>query len=292
MTATVLPADGMIGRPFVVIDSDNYAASGIETMLFPGGEPHVKVPSFKGRRVLLWLKLRTWADVGFASLLIDAMERQPGTRFRVFVPYFPGARQDRSDGACGLTLQMMANLLTESRSIFVFDGHSPALAAFADIAREFMPADLLAVRRGNVAGVVAPDSGALGRATAFRNSLYPAVPVICAAKHRDPHTGRLSNYKLQPLPGAGHYIVVDDICDGGGTFNLLAEAFASDPLSPRCSLELFVSHGIFSRGLDAISPLFSHITTTDSWCRLPSNGRLTVLPLAPLFDTIMGNIHV
>lgn len=292
MSVTVLPADGMIPRPFTIIDSDDYAASGIETMFFPGGEPHIKVPPFKGRRVLLFLKLRTWSDVGLATLLIDALGRQPGVRFRIFVPYFPGARQDRSDGTCGLTLQVMATLLTDSRSVFVFDGHSPALEAHADIAREFMPADLVPERRANVAGVIAPDDGALGRAKRFRDAFYPAAPVICASKNRDTQTGRLSNYQLQPLPRDGQYIVVDDICDGGGTFNLLADAFAANPLSSRCSLELFVSHGIFSKGLDAISPLFSHITTTDSWCRLPSSDRLTVLPLAPLFDTIMGSLHV
>ena len=53
-----------------IIDSDDYSAAGIETMFFPGGEPHVKVPFFS-EPLLLHLKLRTWNDVGFAALLLD-----------------------------------------------------------------------------------------------------------------------------------------------------------------------------------------------------------------------------
>ena len=72
------------------------------------------------------------------------------------------------------------------------------------------------------------------------------------------------------------------------TFNLLAEAFAqrAGELGSPCALELFVSHGLFSKGLGAISPVIGQITTTDSWCRLPCDDRLEVLSLAPLVDAL------
>ena len=41
----------------LVIDSDNYSAAGIETMFFPGGEPHVKLPLYR-EPVILYGKLR------------------------------------------------------------------------------------------------------------------------------------------------------------------------------------------------------------------------------------------
>lgn len=270
-----------------VIDSDNYAVHSIETLFFPGGEPHVKIPSFAGHEVLFVLKARTWADVGFGTLLLDGLDRQSLKRLRVFVPYFPGARQDRSDGSCGHTLSMTTHMLAGNRAVYVVDGHSAALQAYGNIAEQFMPVDFDPTRRGGVAGIIAPDAGAIDRAQHFRDTMYPCRPMVYAQKERDPWTGRLSHYKLTPLPAAGHYIVVDDICDGGGTFNLLADAFARDPLAAQSSLELFVSHGIFSKGLDAISPLYTHITTTDSWCQLPTNDRLTVLPINSLYNRIM-----
>lgn len=263
---------------FTLIDSDNYAAAGIETLFFPGGEPHAKVPLFK-EAPLLHLKLRTWTDVGFAACVMSALTSQH-VAFKTFMPYFPGARQDRSDGTAPLTVGIMSYLLVYSRDFYVFDPHSAAIHRHMDC-HQFMPSDLPIATDESVRGVIAPDKGAVERATQYRDYFCPGAPVIECTKTRDPHTGRLGNYYMPVLPRSGRYIVVDDICDGGGTFNLLADAWAKDPYAARSTLELFVSHGIFSRGLEALSPHYARITTTDSWCRAPSGGRLTVIPLLP-----------
>jgi ribose-phosphate pyrophosphokinase len=276
-----------------IIDSDDYAASGIETLTFPGGEPHVKLPDFSGD-ILLLLKLRSWNDLGFGALVADALSRSGAASIRTFVPYFPAARQDRApDGHAPFTLRYTALLLCPDagRGVSVFDPHSPVLATTARIERAFMPADLTVPVADDVVGIVAPDKGATERARKFRDAFYPERALIQCSKRRDPVTGALSGYNLPALPGRGRYIIVDDICDGGGTFNLLAQSFKADPLAPDCSLELFVSHGIFSKGLDAIDPVIERITTTDSWCRLAANDRLTVLPLSPLFPLIPGVRH-
>lgn len=276
-----------------IIDSDDYAASGIQTLIFPGGEPHVKLPDFTGD-ILLLLKLRSWNDIGFATLVADALSRSGANSVCTFVPYFPAARQDRApDGHAPFTLRYTSLLLCPDpdRGVSVFDPHSPVLLSTARIERAFMPADLSVPLADDVVGIIAPDQGASERARKFRDAFYPERALLQCSKRRDPVTGALSGYNLPPLPARGRYIIVDDICDGGGTFNLLAESFKSDPLAPHCSLELFVSHGIFSKGPGAIDPVIEHITTTDSWCRLPTNDRLTVLPLSPLFALIPGVRH-
>lgn len=261
-----------------IIDSDNYQASGIETLFFPGGEPHAKVPRLE-QPALLHLKLRNWQDVGFAACVLFALSIQHA-RVTTFIPYFPGARQDRSDGTAPLTVVMMQDLLASSGPICVFDPHSARTSKGIDCT-SFMPADLGLSRNDSIIGVIAPDEGAAERARSFRDAICPDASLIQCTKQRDAHTGRLSNYHMPPLSAAGRYVIVDDICDGGGTFNLLADAYAKDPLATRSELELFVSHGIFSKGLDAISPHIQRITTTDSWCRLSDSDRLTVIPLLP-----------
>lgn len=271
-----------------IIDSDNYAEHGIETMFFPGGEPHVKLPLFT-TPPLMFAKLRTWNDVGFAALVFDALDTQR-CGARAFIPYFPGARQDRSNGTAPLTLSVIRNMFEASAPLVVFDPHSNELIEQTG-ARYFGLEDLTIPLRDRVGGVIAPDKGAMGRASRFRDRFYPGVPLIECSKQRDSQTGRLSHYELPKLPRSGHFIVVDDICDGGGTFNLLADAFRKQVgyNTDRYSLELIVSHGIFSKGLDAISQMYSRITTTDSWCRLPPSERLTIIPLNQLFDRIMEN---
>lgn len=269
----------------IIIDSDNYAEHGIEAFFFPGGEPHVKIPHFEDE-VLLFLKLRTWNDVGLAMALIDALEHQAAW-FHVFCPYFPGARQDRTDGKSPLTLDLMGRILGKGVrfSLDVFDPHSDAIHERMNVG-VWMPRHLPVPIRQDVAGIIAPDAGAVHRATEFRDTFYPSASLIECSKKRDFASGKFLGYEMPALPGPGHYVVVDDICDGGGTFNLLAEAFDNDVMSAVSTLELFVSHGIFSKGLCAISPLYTHITTTDSWCRIPDNPedtarrhRLTVIPL-------------
>lgn len=274
----------------LVIDSDDYSAAGIATMFFPGGEPHVKLPTIDDA-VLLHLKLRTWADTGFAALLMDALCRQGGKKPIAFIPYFPGARQDRTEGTAALTVHIMARLLAQSCcEVWVFDPHSPRTQRETG-ASVMMPKHLDLPVRPGVVGIIAPDAGAKARAHEFRDAFYPTASVVECSKVRDQASGRLSNYQMPGLTTTGNYIIVDDICDGGGTFNLLAEAFESDPLAPDCELELFASHGIFSKGLGAIDPAIRHITTTDSWCCLPGSDRLTVIPLLPDFLKYAGVRH-
>lgn len=275
-----------------LIDSDDYAAAGIETMVFPGGEPHVKVP-FLTEPHFFFLKLRSWSDIGFAALLLDAVWRQRASyiRHEVFIPYFPGARQDRSDGLSPLTASVIGNMLALPWARFMtFDIHSAAARMMAGRPINIMPSmfDDWQPRR-KIDYIISPDDGAKIRAGDFSDRFCGLgnTMVLCE-KVREFSTGRIKEYRVPLLPGPGHYCVVDDICDGGATFNLLADAIDKDPSAKDVTLELFVSHGIFSRGLLAISPRYEHITTTDSWCHwTPRPARLDVIPLLPnLFSDI------
>lgn len=273
----------------IVIDSDNYKEHGIETLFFPGGEPHAKIPASLRGDVLLFLKLRTWNDVGIGACVANALDRKGEIGLlQVFLPYFPGARQDRSDGRAPMTVELVAHLFDSARgSLHVFDPHSDQVK-FWSSAKSWMPADMDMPDFQDIVGIIAPDEGAVDRAMAFRNRYCADAKVILCTKHRDETTGYLSHYEMPELEKVGRYLIVDDICDGGGTFNLLSTAFSLDPIGARSELTMFVSHGLFSKGLDAISPRIAHIVTTDSWCQLPNSTRLNVLPLRDLFPKIMG----
>lgn len=275
----------------LVIDSDHYDRHGIETMFFPGGEPHIKLPkkfNFKGGDIKLFLKLRTWNDVGIAACLLDVLARRDADVSEVFIPYFPGARQDKAlDRESPFTAAIIEALLCQYFSVSVFDPHSDVLQAIGGIDKVYMPDDLRydVNLEDPVVGIIAPDAGAVDRAEQFRAQFYPDAALVKCEKVRNSRTGQITHYEMGKLYEDGVYIVVDDICDGGGTFNLLAEAFEVDEFGAQSTLDLVVSHGIFSKGLDAISPTYRRIITTDSWCRLPSSGRLKVMPLLSLLNT-------
>ena len=107
-------------------------------------------------------------------------------------------------------------------------------------------------------GVIAPDKGAVARAEHVADALH--LPLFKATKERDFETGKLSHFAVEPLPEAGRLLVVDDICDGGGTFCGLAEAAGVG----RERLSLWVSHGIFSGKANQLRDYYSTVYTTDS----------------------------
>lgn len=279
----------------MIIDSDNYKAAGIETMFFPDGMPHAKLTKQLDRDNLLVLKMRSWGDIGIGACVADALSRVPHTRHcEIFIPYFP-ARQDKTDGTAPITVAILAAMFSGCSRLHVFDIHSDGARSIIEsvvpaVVTNWMPADLIIPKSNDVVGIIAPDEGAVRRAADFQTFFYPDADLIVCTKHRDQMTGHLSHYEIvTPLTRTGRYIIVDDICDGGGTFNLFADAFKKDAVGKHSVLEMFVSHGLFTKGLAAIDPSIERIVTTDSWCRIdPSvyGGRLEVVNLDKIYEGI------
>jgi len=95
---------------------------------------------------------------------------------------------------------------------------------------------------------------------------------LIGAKDRDVKTGNITRTSITPIVHGGNAIIVDDICDGGRTFIELAKC-----LKPACDkVYLYVTHGIFSKGLDVFDGLIDHIWTANSFLT-ETDPRLTVI---------------
>ena len=99
--------------------------------------------------------------------------------------------------------------------------------------------------------------------------------MIECSKNRDVKTGKLTGFSVytDDLNGKD-CLIVDDICDGGGTFIGLAEKLKNKNSG---KLYLAVSHGIFSNGFTNLD-CFERIFTTDSINNM-ANDRLTQIQL-------------
>jgi ribose-phosphate pyrophosphokinase len=86
-----------------------------------------------------------------------------------------------------------------------------------------------------------PDKGALIKYKDMYN-----FPYIYGNKTRDQETGHILDYQLVGDCDGQRVLIVDDICDGGMTFQLLARDLLAAGAK---EVNLFVSHGIFSKGL-------------------------------------------
>lgn len=92
-----------------------------------------------------------------------------------------------------------------------------------------------------------PDKGALKKySEVYKNSFRPH---IYGEKVRDQSTGNILSYQLVGDCAGKNVLIVDDICDGGMTFILLAKDLLAAGAK---EVNLFVTHGIFSKGLRPI----------------------------------------
>jgi len=71
-----------------------------------------------------------------------------------------------------------------------------------------------------------------------------------------------------------NFLVVDDLCDGGGTFIGLGEAIKE--INPKARLSLYITHGFFTKGLESLLEYYDRLYTTNSVCRI-EHDKLTII---------------
>lgn len=240
-----------------------------QSFIFSGGEPHIKIkPDFDvSETVTITHRINSFNDFGLLLLAVDALKRMEVKLINLFIPYFPGARQDRVMIAGEpLSVKVYADILNglELNKIIIFDAHSEVTPALLDncevISNHAFIADVLK-KIGNKVKLISPDGGALKKIYKVSEFLG-GIDVVECSKSRDVKTGKLSGFKVYDdnLQGMD-CLIVDDICDGGGTFIGLAEELKNKNAG---KLYLAVSHGIFNKGFEAMSS-FERIFTTDSF---------------------------
>jgi ribose-phosphate pyrophosphokinase len=161
------------------------------------------------------------------------------------LPYLPYARQDKEVGNYTtfalFTFAQLLNTLKFSK-VKVFDPHNVELSA--DLIKNLeveMPYHGAILDELN-ASPVYPDKGAAKR--------YCALPgAIVFDKVREPLTGAIVGLTVDGLVARVPYLIVDDICDGGRTFIEVAKVLYK---MGAAEVHLYISHGIFSKGLGVL----------------------------------------
>ncbi len=281
--------------PVRLFDTQN-ASLEVTFLTFSGGERHVQIGTFdEVTNFTIRAELRKAEDIFDLLLLADALNAQyekPG--LRIEIPYLPYARQDRicAPGQA-FSLKVMAGLLAQIKNVaelIIWDCHSPVgteLTGAKNIpAQDIIKSnfELISLMNGLESVLICPDKGAVKRTEAIATALgiTDPLPIIYCEKVRDPATGQIlrTEVKADDL-GGKTAIITDDICDGGYTFIKIAEILREKNVD---KIILFVTHGIFSKGLNVFDGLIDHIFTTTSFPHEP-DPRLTVIPYAYPFQT-------
>lgn len=241
--------------------------------------PMVKTDQFGDivdRADTLVLKAGSLSEFTTAMYLVDALTSKGAEIKSLVIPYLPGARQDRVNitGDVLFTASSVAYDISirNFERVIAVDPHSEVMPKYIN---NFVNYPLTEVYRKlwqGYTGVIAPDDGATVRGVIAGQTLNK--PVAFGWKHRDVSTGKILDFGIQDLTPGGHYIVVDDICDGGGTFLGLGEKIREQG----CYADLFVTHGIFSKGTNELKKIYKNIYTTDSR-RIHERNEVLVLPI-------------
>jgi ribose-phosphate pyrophosphokinase len=247
----------------------NEKAIHFQSFTFSGGEPHIKIQSdFDVNEVVtITHRLNSFNDLGLLCVTVDALRRMEVKIINLFIPYFPAARQDRvMIPGEPLSVKVYADILNAMNlnQVTVFDAHSEVTPALVNNCvvipnHNFIKEVLKTI--GNNVKLISPDGGALKKIYKVSEFLG-GVEVVECSKSRDVKTGKLSGFKVynDDLQGSD-CLIVDDICDGGGTFIGLAAELKKKNAG---KLYLAVSHGIFNKGFADLK-CFDGIFTTDSF---------------------------
>lgn len=267
----------------------------VKYFYFSGGEIQVKLPEvIEEERVNLTWKPSRAEHIILLGLTVDALMSAGIYDIDLDILYLPYARQDRvcAKGEA-FSLKFMCKFLDtlDVSCIRIWDVHNH------DVTSEYINENFIwhweahdVFARYNILNdfdlsnlvLCAPDAGAAERVNKLTKHFDLQNPVFLE-KDRNPHDGRITSMSFN------HYnrsvssydvMIVDDICDGGATFLMAADTLKVQGAE---DLYLYVTHGIFSKGLEELSKVFKHIychhVLDDS--KFKSDKHLTILQEFP-----------
>ena len=236
---------------------------------FSAGELHPQLQEYDilGKIESIIIKPRTYnpSFIVELSLLVNALrdEFPESVHFDLDLPYIPYSRQDRvCDVGDAFGLKVFADQLNSLnfRYVIIFDAHSDVSPALINncINREVKNLFVLNPEFiSKYSHLVAPDAGAYKKVNSIASHFN--LPVIPALKTRDTATGRLSNTVVvtEGVENPTRLLVIDDLVDAGGTF--LALGAKLKQAFPHTPIDLYISHGIFAKGLNGLDKYYDSI---------------------------------
>lgn len=214
-------------------------------------------------------------------LFTEILQRHEYINHNLHIPYFPYARQDRiTENSTSFSLKPICTIINNLNynRIYLYDPHSDVTPALLNNVKVISSYEILSKNRKVLSQldttdltVVSPDTGATKKA--FDIARLFNAQFACGDKHRDVKTGNITGLTINK-PNTKNILVVDDICDGGRTFIELAKNFDKNQ-----NVYLYVTHGIFSKGLEELFQYYNKIITTNSFLTNYNHPNLEVLQI-------------
>lgn len=222
---------------------------------------------------ILKQRINSYEDLFFIRSCAELLHSQRVTGWTLFVPCMFGQRSDRRfDPMQSFDLKLIADVINQCKfdQVEILDPHSDVTMALIEnpVKRssfQYVEKAIKHYHDWNAAHhngtenpiLISPDAGAYKKIFDYGEKL--GLEVVAAVKHRDTE-GKVDLKFIGDVKNKPCFIV-DDLCDGGYTFLVLA-----DELRKRGAKEvyLYVTHGIFSKGFGELHKQINHIYCTNS----------------------------
>lgn len=241
---------------------------------FPDGEPRIALGDINRKdSVTVVCRIANPNDLYILLQVADILNRQ-AVIFSLHIYYLMSMRMDRVmsyDRA--FSLNIVAQLINDmgAQSVHVLEPHSSKVEQLIDNYWGNVE-----IKMPNFTGYIPvfPDEGAVDRYQ------YMGDCIICS-KNRNPDTGKLEGFLienpqvLENLELIGMpLVVIDDLCDAGGTFIGIANKIKEIASNRR--LAIYVTHMVNPKGITALSENYDEVYFTNSYAdwdkkELPEN---------------------
>lgn len=239
---------------------------GYEIISFPDGEKHLKINELNRKNTVeIICRICNSDDLFLLMQLSDILNRQCVTVELITVSYLMTMRCDRLFSfEEAYSLQIVANVINSfnAQAVILIEPHSDkSMFLINSSVPRYLSLNLVPNSSNTI--FCFPDKGAYTR---YSNKLYSKFKPIICSKVRNEFDGSLLEFNIEDK---GDYkegmsiCVVDDLCDGGGTFigigNLLREK-----LNPE-NLILNITHAIQKQGLEKVANVYDEVNITNSY---------------------------
>lgn len=234
-------------------------------------------------------------------LLIRTLKRSSANSITAIIPYYGYARQDRTmESRVPISAADVAVLLENSGldRMVAIDLHAGQIQGFFhsvpvdNIYGSVIMAPVISKQRLYKPVVISPDAGGVPRAKKFKDTLanYGVEADIAIIVKQREKAGVIDTVNLIGEVKGRDVIIVDDICDTGGTLVKAAEELKKFGAE---RVYASITHPVFSK--DAIDKIensdFTKIFVSDS-ISIPEGNykKITQVGIAPLLSKVIDNL--
>lgn len=255
---------------------------GYKVIRFPDGEVHLQLDEINRKDgVKVVMRIRNAEDLFLLMQLSDILHRQEVVVEELHIPYLMSMRCDRVFSFDRpFSLKIVSDIVkgVGARCTYIYEPHSMRCVDFTNCAEKSISLSLLLEYLGS-STICFPDKGAKDRYDEYRLK----TDTLLCEKVRNVDTGVLEGFKVvnPEVFKGGEITLVDDLCDGGGTFIGLTTHLRK--LNPT-KLRLVVTHSVQQKGIENVAKYFDEVVITNTYADwdtvdLPDNVKVVnVLP--------------